>query len=94
MTFQQLIKQGIPTELPQTKPYETQINHAPKRKEILNEEEKLNILGGKFQDASIFYNSVEEINENDLKKWLQKSREIQWDYKNIVKRKGQLLRLK
>lgn len=58
------------------------------------EEEKLNILGGKFQDASIFYNSVEEINENDLKIWLQKSREIQWDYKNIVKRKGELLRLK
>ena len=58
------------------------------------EDEKLNILGGKFQDASIFFNSVEEINENDLKKWLQKSREIQRDYKNIVKRKGQLLRLK
>ncbi len=58
------------------------------------EEEKLNVLGGKFQDASIFYNSVEEINENDLKIWLQKSREIQWDYKNIVKRKGELLRLK
>ena len=58
------------------------------------EEEKLNILGGKFQDASIFFNSVEEIKENDLKKWLQKSQEIQWDYKNIVKRKGQLLRLK
>ena len=58
------------------------------------EEKKLNILGGKFQDASVFFNSVEEINENDLKKWLQKSQEIQWDYKNIVKRKGQLLRLK
>ena len=58
------------------------------------EEDKLNILGGKFQDASVFFNSVEEINENDLKKWLQKSREIQWDYKNIVKRKGQILRLK
>ena len=58
------------------------------------EEDKLNILGGKFQDASIFFNSVDEINENDLKKWLQKSREIQWDYKNIVKRKGELLRLK
>ena len=58
------------------------------------EDEKLNILGGKFQDASIFFNSVEEINENDLKKWLQKSQEIQWDYKNIVKRKGQFLRLK
>ena len=58
------------------------------------EEKKLNILGGKFQDASVFFNSVEEINENDLKKWLQKSQEIQWDYKNIVKRKGQILRLK
>lgn len=40
MTFQQQIQQGIPRELPQPKPYETQINHAPKRKEILNEEEK------------------------------------------------------
>ena len=40
MTFQQQIQQGIPSELPQLKPYETQINHAPKRKEILNEEEK------------------------------------------------------
>ena len=58
------------------------------------EEDKLNMLGGKFQDASVFFNSVEEINENDLKKWLQKSQEIQWDYKNIVKRKGQILRLK
>ena len=57
-------------------------------------EEKLNILGGKFQDASIFYNSVNEINVNDLKIWLEKSREIQWDYKNIVKRKGELIRLK
>ena len=40
MTFQQQIQQGIPTELPQPKLYEPQINHAPKRKEILNEEEK------------------------------------------------------
>ncbi|GGP05874.1 urocanate hydratase [Cloacibacterium rupense] len=40
MTFQEQIQQGIPTELPQPKPYESQINHAPKRKEILNEEEK------------------------------------------------------
>ncbi len=58
------------------------------------EEENLNVLGRKFQDASIFYNNMEEINEDELKNWLQKSREIQWDYKNIVKRKGQLLRLK
>lgn len=40
MTFQQQIQQGIPTELPQPKAYEPQINHAPKRKEILSEEEK------------------------------------------------------
>ena len=40
MTFQEQILQGIPAELPKPKPYETQINHAPKRKEILSEEEK------------------------------------------------------
>lgn len=40
MTFKEQILQGIPKELPAKKPYETHINHAPKRKEILNEEEK------------------------------------------------------
>ncbi|WP_294270100.1 urocanate hydratase [uncultured Chryseobacterium sp.] len=40
MTFQEQIRQGIPAELPQPKPYDTTINHAPKRKEILGEEEK------------------------------------------------------
>lgn len=40
MTFQEQIQQGIPVQLPQPKPYETNINHAPKRKEILGEEEK------------------------------------------------------
>jgi len=40
MTFQEQIKQGIPAILPQPKPYETEINHAPKRKEILSENEK------------------------------------------------------
>ena len=58
------------------------------------EENKLNVLGTKFQDASIFYNSVNEIDITDLKTWLQKAKEIQWDYKNIVKRKGVLERLK
>lgn len=58
------------------------------------DEEKLNVEGAKFQDASVFFNSKEEIDEEDLKKWLGKSREIQWDYKNIVKRKGVLIRLK
>lgn len=58
------------------------------------EENALNVKGEKFKDASIFYHNVSEIDANDLKRWLQKSREIQWDYKNIVKRKGQLERLK
>ncbi|MEL1248700.1 urocanate hydratase [Flavobacterium helocola] len=40
MTFQEQILQGIPSVLPNPKPYETEINHAPKRKEILSEEEK------------------------------------------------------
>ncbi|CAM3914006.1 hypothetical protein FLCU109888_08525 [Flavobacterium cucumis] len=58
------------------------------------DEDKLNVLGVKFQDASIFYNSVKEIDTTDLKNWLQKAKEIQWDYKNIVKKKGVLERLK
>ena len=58
------------------------------------EEEKLNVKGGKFKDASVFFNHVTEINTKDLKRWLNKSKKIQWDYKNIVKRKGVLERLK
>jgi hypothetical protein len=58
------------------------------------EEETLSVRGQKFKDASVFYNSVLKIDSNDLKRWLKKSRDIQWDYKNIVKRKGQLERLK
>jgi urocanate hydratase len=38
--FQEQILEGIPSELPFPKPYETNINHAPKRKEILSDEEK------------------------------------------------------
>lgn len=40
MTFHEQIQEGIPSVLPQPKPYETDINHAPKRKEILSAEEK------------------------------------------------------
>jgi urocanate hydratase len=40
MTFQEQIQQGIPTILPMPKPFDTEINHAPKRKEILSAEEK------------------------------------------------------
>ena len=58
------------------------------------EEEKLNVKGEKFKDASIFYHYATDINTDDLTRWLKKSRDIQWDYKNIVKRKGRLERLK
>jgi uncharacterized protein YdhG (YjbR/CyaY superfamily) len=57
-------------------------------------EEDLNVVGKKFKDASIFYNHASEINRKDLIRWLEKSKAIQWDYKNIIKRKGELLRLK
>jgi len=58
------------------------------------DEDDLNVRGKKFKDASIFYSSLAEIDRAKLQQWLIKSREIQWDYKNIVKRKGKLIRLK
>jgi hypothetical protein len=58
------------------------------------EEEALNVHGKKFKDASIFYTSVEQINVKDLKRWLKKSKAIQWDYKNLIKKKGKLVRIK
>lgn len=58
------------------------------------DEEQLNVNTGKFKDASIRYTSISQINVSDLQRWLKKSRDIQWDYKNIVKRKGVLERLK
>lgn len=58
------------------------------------EEQLVPAKSGKFKDASITYTSVEQINVKDLKRWLKKANDIQWDYKNIVKRKGVLERLK
>jgi hypothetical protein len=58
------------------------------------EEDDLNVRGKKFKDASVFYNNVSEIKLKDLKRWLKKSRDIQWDYKDIVKKRGLLERLK
>ena len=57
------------------------------------EEPALAVLGGKFKDASIFYTDSAQIQPEDLHRWLQKATQIQWDYKNIVKRKGRLERL-
>jgi hypothetical protein len=58
------------------------------------DEAGLCVLGKKFKDASVFYNDVAEIKKTHLRRWLKKSKSIQWDYKNIVKRKGVLVRLK
>jgi hypothetical protein len=58
------------------------------------DEESLNVKGEKFKDASIFYNNASEIKPSDINRWIKKSREIQWDYKNLIKRKGKLERLK
>ncbi|MCC7246906.1 MAG: DUF1801 domain-containing protein [Saprospiraceae bacterium] len=58
------------------------------------EEALLKPGSGKFKDASITYTSSAQVVINDLQRWVEKSREIQWDYKNIVKKKGVLERLK
>ena len=57
------------------------------------EEDSLQIEG-KFKAAEMRYTAADQINVEDLERWLGKARDIQWDYKNIVKRKGKLERLK
>jgi len=49
---------------------------------------------GSFKAAEKRYTSVDQIDKSELKRWLEKSEKIQWDYKNIVKLKGKLNRLK
>lgn len=49
---------------------------------------------GSFKAAEKRYTSPDEIKVTHLRRWLKKAKDIQWDYKNIVKRKGKLVRLK
>lgn len=49
---------------------------------------------GGFKTAGVRYTHVDEVDTKRLKRWLAESRDVQWDYKNIVKRKGKLVRLK
>ena len=49
---------------------------------------------GSFKAAEARYTAVEQVDLPSLARWLAKARDIQWDYKNIVKRKGKLDRLK
>src|SRR5690554_1353796 len=57
------------------------------------DEDALAVRGAKFKDASIFYNDLSEVDLLSLARWLQKARAIQWDYRNLIKRKGRLERL-
>lgn len=48
---------------------------------------------GTFKAAEIRYTSADQVNTDDMKHWLDKSKDIQWDYKNLVKRRGVLERI-
>jgi len=49
---------------------------------------------GSFKAAEAHYGAADQVDELSLRRWLGKARDIQWDYKNIVRNKGQLTRLK
>jgi len=48
---------------------------------------------GSFKAAEARYTAAKEVNIDNLQRWLAKARDIQWDYKNLIRRKGQLKRL-
>lgn len=48
---------------------------------------------GKFKAAEARYTAADQIDTERLKSWLTEARIVQWDYRNIVKRKGELVRL-
>ena len=48
---------------------------------------------GKFKAAHAKFKSLDDIKSAELKRWLTKARRIQWDYRNIIKRKGRLEKL-
>jgi len=49
---------------------------------------------GKYKASEARYTEANQVNIDDLTRWISESREIQWDYKNIIRRKGVLERLK
>lgn len=49
---------------------------------------------GSFKAAEARFTNVDDVDVKLLTRWLEESREIQWDYKNLVKRRGKLLRLR
>ncbi|MBE0601935.1 MAG: DUF1801 domain-containing protein [Firmicutes bacterium] len=49
---------------------------------------------GKHKAAAAVYVSPDQVDRHKLKAWLLKAREIQWDYKHIVRNNGELFRLR
>ncbi len=49
---------------------------------------------GSFKAAEARYTAVDQIDKKKLARWLAEARDVQWDYKNLVRRKGRLERLK
>jgi len=68
--FQKLILQGIPNKLPELKPFDSSLNHAPRRKDILSsEEEKLAIKNALRYFPAKFHSLLVKEFANELKKW-------------------------
>jgi hypothetical protein len=49
---------------------------------------------GSFKAAEARFTAVDQVDTKQLERWLAQARDVQWDYKNLVKRKGKLERLK
>ena len=49
---------------------------------------------GSFKAAEARFTHVGQVEAKKLKRWLAEARDVQWDYKNLVRRKGRLERLK
>src|SRR5690554_848071 len=49
---------------------------------------------GTFKAAEARYTDVKQVETGDLQRWLAKARDVQWDYRNLIRRKGRLERLK
>jgi len=49
---------------------------------------------GTFKAAEARYTDVAQVDPEKLARWLAEARDVQWDYKNLVRRKGRLERLK
>ncbi|MFO0675818.1 MAG: DUF1801 domain-containing protein [Polyangiaceae bacterium] len=48
---------------------------------------------GSFQAAHVLFTNADDIDAKKIAKWLRKAKKMQWDYKNIVKRRGKLVKL-